>query len=47
MCIKLVSIINILQITFENSSEHKYDISTKMSICQQDAQGVQSVLAQG
>ena len=46
MCIKLVSIINILQITFENSSEHKYDIFSKMSICQQDAQGVQSVLAQ-
>ena len=46
MCIKLVSIISILQTTFENLSERKYEVFIKMSICQKDAQGVQSVHAQ-
>lgn len=46
MCIKLVSIISILQTTFENLSDRKYEVFIKMSICQKDAQGVQSVYAQ-
>ena len=46
MCIKLVSIISILQTTFENLSDRKYEVFIKMSICQKDAQGVQSVHAQ-